>query len=104
MTEQLELEVSIPADDLVLFVYHLTVTVGAFFFLHSFGFHATVYLETGVISVFHSSFCTSQNTVVSELCPSCIFSQIETLTERKPFICFRKESCQISLHIWSLSP
>lgn len=102
---QLELEVSFPADDLVIFVYHLTVTVGAFFFLlHNFDFLATVYFETGVICVFHSSFCTSQNTVVSELCPSCVFSQIETLTERKPFICFRKESCQISLHIWSLSP
>lgn len=52
---QLQLEVSFPADDLV---YYLTVTVGAFF-LHNFDFHATVYLETVVICMFRSSFCTS---------------------------------------------
>lgn len=97
---QLGFEVSFPADDLAVLVYHLTHLELLPFFLVILIFHGTMCLKAEVIHVFRSSFCSSQNTVLSEFCPRCVFSPIE----RNHLSLFQEGMLgQLSLHIWSLS-
>lgn len=77
----------------------------AAFFPGNFDFLVTASLEMEVAHVFPSSFCTSQNTTVSEFCPSGIFSWTGTVAERKLFHLLQEGVLgQFSLHIRSVSP